>query len=287
MIRLSYIFDALIYKYLQRKNRKSKKKFAGYLGHDDVSLFISIFGSYESEILSVLRSKINKKLKNTVFLDVGAHIGNYSILLEPYFKKVVSFEPNPDTFQVLNFNCSKYRKIKCYQLALSNKKGWSTFEKIELNVGKSHLNIQPTEKTSSSSVKVECDTLDNLFPDLGQIGLIKIDVEGHEKSVLDGARVFLETNKPMILMELLSEQISNKQNECINLLIDVGYTEFFAIHPQSAITRFLKTYTVTRPMGHFSHFIEILVWGKQKGKPVEIDVRRLDSKGYQAVLCLH
>lgn len=286
MARLSYIFDAFIYKYLQRKNRKYKKKFAGYLGHDDVSLFISIFGSYESEILDVLGSKINEKFKNTVFLDIGAHIGNYSILLEPYFKNVVSFEPNPDTFQILNFNCSKYQKIKCHQLALSNNKGLNNLEKIELNAGKSHINIQPTSATSSSSVKVECDTLDNLSPQLGEIGLIKIDVEGHEKSVLDGGRVLLENNKPMILMELLSEQISNKRSECINLLIDLGYTKFVAIHPHSALTRFLKTHSITRPIGHFSHLVEILILGKQRGKPIEIEATRLDPKGYQAILCL-
>ena len=136
-------------------------------------------------------------------------------------------------------------------------------------------------------IKVECNTLDNLTPKLGEVGLIKIDVEGHEKSILDGAKVFLKTNKPMILMELLSEQITNKQSECVNLLIELGYTKFFAIHPSTAITRSLKRRPITRPIGHFLHFVEVLFMGKQKGKTVKIDATRLDPKGYQAILCLH
>ena len=287
MNRVSYIFDALIYKYLQRKNRHYKKRFSAYLGHDDVSLFISIFGIYESEVLDVLKNFINKDCKNKTFLDIGAHIGNYSILLEPYFKNVISFEPNPDTFQILDFNCFDQTKITCHQLALSHIKGWCDFKKIELNAGKSHLNVPHTNSIKGMLIKVECNTLDNLTPKLGEVGLIKIDVEGHEKSILDGAKVFLKTNKPMILMELLSEQITNKQSECVNLLIELGYTKFFAIHPSTAITRSLKRRPITRPIGHFLHFVEVLFMGKQKGKTVKIDATRLDPKGYQAILCLH
>ena len=287
MNRVSYIFDAFIYKYLQRKSRHSKKEFSVYLGHDDVSLFISIFGSYESEVLDVLKKLINKKCKNKTFLDIGAHIGNYSILLEPYFKNVISFEPNPDTFRVLDFNCFNQTKITCHRLALSHIKGWCDFKQIELNAGKSHLNVPQKNSTKELLIKVECNTLDNLLPELGEVGLIKIDVEGHEKSILEGAKVFVQTNKPIIIMELLSEQITNKQSDCVNLLIDLGYTKFFAIHPSTVITRFLKMRPITRPIGHFVHFVEVLLMGKQKGKTIQIDAKKLDPKGYQAILCLH
>ena len=57
---------------------------------------------------------INEKLpdsKNFSALDIGANIGNHSVFLSKFFKKIHSFEPNPKTYDVLSLN-SKYSNTK-------------------------------------------------------------------------------------------------------------------------------------------------------------------------------
>ena len=71
--------------------------------------------------------------------------------------------------------------------------------------------------------------LDDLLKDYDQeIGLIKIDVEGHENKVIDGSIELLKKNKPVIIMELRNYQ-NSMEPEIINKLKSLGYSKFFEL----------------------------------------------------------
>ena len=62
----------------------------------------------------------SKKINSEIFIDIGANIGFYSILLSGHFKKIYSFEPNQRNFQVLrkNINTNDLKNIKIFNYGL-------------------------------------------------------------------------------------------------------------------------------------------------------------------------
>ena len=73
---------------------------------------------FTDNILNGLKNLIQP---NSVVLDIGAQIGLMSVGFAQFAKKVISFEPNPATFEVLNKNCEIHSNIVPYHLACSTK----------------------------------------------------------------------------------------------------------------------------------------------------------------------
>ena len=91
---------------------------------DRVAADISIYGLYEREILEqLLKGCIFKNLKTseTICLDIGANLGNHTLFFAKFFDKVLSFEPHPETFELLKFNTRKLKNVSIFQFGLSNK----------------------------------------------------------------------------------------------------------------------------------------------------------------------
>ena len=138
-------------------------------------------------------------------VDIGANIGNHSIFLSNFFKKVYAFEPNPITFDVLSIN-SKYKNLaqNIYPLniGLSDENTQLPFVINPNNIGGSKImskndNLKIKDKTNVNVKKAdELEILEN-----EKISLIKIDVEGHEINALKGAEKIIKSNKPVILFE--------------------------------------------------------------------------------------
>lgn len=76
-----------------------------------------------------------------------------------------------------------------------------------------------------NKIKVQVDTLDNLFETVKNIDLIKIDVEGYGYKVLEGSKNYLKNNSPIIQVEILSKK-SNfhfQENQIFQYLNDLNY----------------------------------------------------------------
>ena len=69
--------------------------------------------TYEQESLEYVIEHFKDK-KNLVMLDIGAHIGYWSIQMSPYFSTIHAFECNHDLFPVLAYNTLKYNNIRLY-----------------------------------------------------------------------------------------------------------------------------------------------------------------------------
>jgi FkbM family methyltransferase len=155
-----------------------------------------------------------------LFLDIGANIGYYSCVAKTYNRsiKVHGFEPMPSANKYFKNNCriNHFEEIGVHETALTNFKGEATFysnvnpkfpKETDFLYGDNSLNSAATGVISRIEIKVKTDTLDNfvkdhLAPD-EKIDLIKLDTEGTENLVMEGAATVLKTHRPIIMCEVI------------------------------------------------------------------------------------
>lgn len=127
--------------------------------------------------------------ENDLFVDVGANIGSYTILASAENgARTISIEPIPDTYLSLidNINLNKISdKVKALNLGIASKKGQLRFtEKLD---SINHV----TNDSLIEGIDVEVLPLDTILKNENPI-LIKIDVEGYESEVINGANSVLK-----------------------------------------------------------------------------------------------
>jgi len=165
----------------------------------NVEDFISASLSNEPETFKF----IMKQIKNSkVFIDVGANIGGYAIRAAKYCK-VYAIEPLPRNYKILKINEKLNNvKINSFNIAAGNKNG-----KVKLYYEQGDY-IRPSIKyLRSNFMELEMKLLDEIINE-ESIDLIKIDVEGAEDLVLEGARNCLRRTK-MLIIEYQKHSILN------------------------------------------------------------------------------
>jgi len=163
-----------------------------------------------------------------VAVDVGAHYGSVTRQIAPRFGRVYAYEPAFDTFACLQRNIETYPNIACFNLALGDHEGRVSVG-YSAETAKYLGTAQEAQRANTGCRQILGDgdiamtTLDSLS--LTDVGLIKIDVEGYEYSVLRGARKLIAACGPVILIEDkgLGRLFGLKGNECRVLLDALGY----------------------------------------------------------------
>jgi FkbM family methyltransferase len=153
-----------------------------------------------------------------VVVDVGAHIGYYTLIAAKHARKVFAFEPFPENARRLrkNIGINGFRNIVVEEKAVS-----STAKPIRVDFENKEMTV--------SSV-----TLDEYF-DGQRIDMIKIDVDGAELEVLEGAKQVLETNENIkVLMELNITELKNKEPALTHMLeyLKAAGFRFFSLNEQ-------------------------------------------------------
>lgn len=137
-----------------------------------------------------------------VSLDIGANRGVWTAALLPHSKAVIAFEPNPKLFAELSRRLGT--SAAAHQIALSDEAGTAELRVPRRRKGYSNqgatLAHASLNGTAYGAVQVRAARLDDL--DLGDVGFIKIDVEGHELAVLRGATALLARCRPTLLIEM-------------------------------------------------------------------------------------
>lgn len=173
-----------------------------------------ISGSYEFKVRKLIE-KFAREGK--IIIDIGAHIGKYSILASKMNPdaRIYAIEPERDNFNLLNKNIrlNKIKNVFPIKVALSDKKGMARLYKYKINTGAHSLKI----KQEDFEV-VKKDTLNNLFGKLNHIDLIKIDTEVSEFEILKGAKKLLSGKKIKNMIIEIDDIKSIK-----NLLDSYGY----------------------------------------------------------------
>jgi FkbM family methyltransferase len=143
-----------------------------------------------------------------IALDIGANIGQHSIIFSEAFDQVHSFEPNPKLWPKFEKNVSlnPNRKISLHKFGLANEKAEIPFYNIDNgNEGLGTFsNIeqydQPLNRTDTLKVVRGDDFLHEI--DVEKVDAIKIDVQGLEGEVLLGLRETIRRSQPVIWLEL-------------------------------------------------------------------------------------
>lgn len=192
-----------------------------------LDIYLSGGKTHNSEI------RFSKHLIQTVkegdqFLDIGAHIGYFSLLFSALNGngKILSFEASPKTFHLLEKNV-KNSKIQVFNIAVSDKNGILSFMEFPIlfsEYNATNLNIYKNESWFKSlnvnKIEVPSITGDELVLkyDINP-SVIKIDVEGAEKQVIQGFQYFLNKNSPKIIMEFAkTKTVNSNRKEAEKLL---------------------------------------------------------------------
>jgi len=164
--------------------------------------------------------------KDTDIIDIGANIG-YNTLMFSDYGPVYSFEPvyHQITDQNVKNNILR-NKIEVFPYALSNEKKKSTIyipsggcqSNTHINYGGTGIHLP--EDLRGTSLEVPCERLDDVYS--GVTSFIKIDVEGHELQVLEGAKETIKKHMPTILIEL--HDFNDSMEEHV-FLKDLGYDD--------------------------------------------------------------
>ncbi|WP_414623417.1 FkbM family methyltransferase [Calothrix sp. CCY 0018] len=156
--------------------------------------------------------KIIKKLLpvDGVFVDIGANIGIYSCIMANHVGakgSVIAFEPMPENLEPLynNIALNQLKNVEVNELALSNRQ-----ENFNLYVPSAHQQgatgctqvWNPGDWVSVGTT--EATTLDIAFQKQ-RLDFIKIDTQGHELEILQGAFSTIERFQPLILCEVFEE----------------------------------------------------------------------------------
>jgi FkbM family methyltransferase len=179
------------------------------------------------------------------FVDVGANVGVYTILAAGVAgSQVLSFEPIPSTFFNLKRNVTYNNlqdKVELYNLGVGDKEETLVFSNTMDAVNR--VIIDPNFQGSTSRISV--NSLDNILTER-KISFLKIDVEGFEANVINGASKTLERSElKVIIMETngLSDGYEHGQNYLHNKLLSLGFSPY-NYHPME---RQLKLLTTTNP----------------------------------------
>lgn len=176
-----------------------------------------------------------------VVVDIGANTGYYSVLgAWRAFPRgqIWSFEPNPAAYALLsdNLHNNGFGTIAHrHRVALSNRQGEATlrvfpgYEATSTIRDVSRAFVDHTERETgrpSHEVVVPVDTLDNIMRDCPAIDFIKIDAEGHEPEIIDGAQQILARSKNLkMLMEFVPPILDDgKARAMLAMLRAIGLT---------------------------------------------------------------
>ncbi len=191
--------------------------------------------------------------KNTQILDVGANIGCTSILFGQLGGRVVSFEPSPTTFRLLEKNIARsgLNNIELHNCALgastemseltfapNNRSGGFVSDKTKASAGHvtETIHIKRLDDIADQVLSPSAHLMDNL---------IKLDVEGFEISVINGARNVIDSHKPIVVMELNHWCLNAFQRICVPdffdylrgifpILLAVEGSGYVSLHDESA-----------------------------------------------------
>ncbi|MFO0820672.1 MAG: FkbM family methyltransferase [Pirellulales bacterium] len=135
-------------------------------------------------------------------VDVGANLGLHTIALAKLAKLgelVFAFEPHPEIFPLAETNCSSHANIRLFRLAASDSLRDVKMSALAEVANKAGISL--IEGDDQGSHPIATVTLDSM--QLPRIGLMKIDVEGHELACLRGAEATIRRDKPVLIVEIM------------------------------------------------------------------------------------
>ena len=183
--------------------------------------------------------KNNALNKEISFVDIGAHVGYFSLLASFLIgenAKVYSFEAAKGTFDLLKKNLENRPNIQVFHHALTDVEmdlifyefpvlysEYNTLHIAQFENEKWFKKFQPLKNT------VKGITLDAVFEKFSlKNAVIKIDTEGAEAQVIAGAKAVLLHQNPVFIMEFLTDKNKNEgHHQAFKMLTEAGFNAYF------------------------------------------------------------
>jgi len=161
--------------------------------------------------------------RNRNAIDAGANKGTYTFRLGQLARRVYAFEPNPKMYGVLHRTAG--RNVVLSPLALSNRTGTAEFRVPRYGKG-SYSNQGGSLSTVKvaddyGALTVQTERLDAL--DITNVGFIKIDVEGFESEVIEGARALIARDRPTLMIEIEEKHTRVPIETALADILALGY----------------------------------------------------------------
>jgi FkbM family methyltransferase len=169
-------------------------------------------GNYEAPVERILLSNLRP---GTVFYDVGAHIGVFSLIAARNLGaqgSVFVFEPDPSNVRRIKEHASRNQldAIQIIPKAVCSTVGRLRFQRASFQSSMNRgVLVEDTAAAEESTIEVESITLDAVAREHDLPSLIKIDVEGSEAAVLGGSEEVFRSAKPLLVCEIHHEQASS------------------------------------------------------------------------------
>lgn len=188
-----------------------------------------ISGIYEPHLVKFYHDHVKSGMS---VVDIGANIGFYSMLsahLVGDTGNVSSFEPNSENCRLIELSANKngLKNFKLFPFALSNEIGHALFT---THIGTNGGLIPDTEEmlTNPNCIVVPIMRLDDIM--MKPVDFIKIDVEGAEGLVIEGATGLIEKHRPVVTsefsLEMLARVSSNNGNEYLQYFNSIRYNVY-------------------------------------------------------------
>lgn len=196
---------------------RGRSRFAGNL-NSSIDREAYLYGAYDWHKIAPFLAQA--KRRGTI-ADVGANIGNHALAFAKHFDRVISFEPNPNIWPLIerNIAINPWANIELHKVGLGDQAadlpifvndnhGLSTFLPGELD----------NPRSLNTHIAVGDEKLDGVA-----IDAVKIDVQGFEPNVLRGLHNTIKANRPLIWVEISETTLHTPTRSALADLIPVGF----------------------------------------------------------------
>jgi FkbM family methyltransferase len=187
-----------------------------------------VTGGFEDAEIDIAAALFGALYPGRCIVDVGANVGLHCLAWSR-LAPVVALEPAPETFARLNANVAAnglQERVRTLRTAAADTVGEVDFFVASDSGFSSLKNTQ--HAPIRERITVPCTTLDALAAELpGPVGLLKIDVEGLERTVIAGATELLRRDRPVLMVEIFGCYDSNPDPEgTVEDILAHGYEAF-------------------------------------------------------------
>ena len=227
-LNISYLDSKTVYT-ISYRNRKTKIILNRAFGFVDMKIFED--GIYEKDVVDDI---FNVLQEDKVLVDIGANIGQHSLLLSQYCKHVYAFEPIPAVFNQFNesINKNQFKNITSFNMGIGDRKESKSFNYVRNHAGTSSF-VKRDANKDTEIITVKTDTLNNILPDI-KVDVIKIDVEGYEAIVILGNKDFIIKNKPIVFLEFSPHWILREGTYAPEALYNFFYENNFEVFSRNS-----------------------------------------------------
>lgn len=227
----SYVYDTVFH-----AGYSEKELHATYFGAKltfpgrDFTITPGLVGGFYEKFELEIFQKLCATSKRVV--DVGGNIGLYSVIAGNSGCYVEAFEPVPENFKYLKINSTQNgleKKITIHHKAVSSKEGKAKIYLAKKNIGTHSLAAAAAD--SSESINVSVVTLDKFIKPDPQVDILKIDVEGFDGYVLEGAKNLINDSQPTLFIEMVPRHLEAAEYnpaDFVNFIFD-AYQKVYLI----------------------------------------------------------